>query len=255
MTLRAENLAYAFPETPEALISVTAQAQPGKLTAVIGPNAAGKTTLLRILLGLLTPRAGTAFVHDRPVLSIPPRQRARLLAYVAQRPVVDASFTVRQVVALGRYATGPSSAGIHHALGICDLADLADRDFHELSVGQQQLVALARALAQIDGSSPSGKAMLLDEPTAALDPRHALAVMNILRDLAARGCAVLAVFHDLMLAARFADEVWALSGGRIVAAGPRSDVLTPRTLESVYHTPFVLTAEGLPLPTITATST
>lgn len=250
MTLRAENLAFGFAHTPEALRDASALAHPGRITALIGPNAAGKTTLLRLLLGLLTPLRGTAFLGSDPVLSFSPERRARRMAYVAQRPQVDADFTVAQVVALGRYASAPSPAAVQSALEACDVAHLADRSFYDLSVGQQQLTALARALAQVDTpADPSTpRAILLDEPTAALDPRHALTVMRILRARADAGFVILAVFHDLVLAARFADDIWALSQGCILAAGPRSQVLTSPLLNQIYGTPFAFLDGSIPVP-------
>ncbi|MFA9478422.1 ABC transporter ATP-binding protein [Phycisphaerales bacterium AB-hyl4] len=218
---------------PTVVDNVSATLAPGKVTCLLGPNAAGKSTLVKLMLGQLEPLAGAITVAGEPVASLPAARRARWLSYVPQRGGVQFAFTVREVVAMGRFAAGTSSAGqaIDAALIDCDLLDVADRVFAELSGGQQQRVLIARAMAQSTGE---GRAMLLDEPGSHLDLRHLHALMQLMRRQAKRGLAVLVVLHDLNLAARYADAVWLMDHGKMVAEGPWHAVLRPDVLTPVY---------------------
>lgn len=227
---------------------LSALLSPSRLTAVIGPNAAGKSTLLRLMLGQLRPWAGRVLLGERCAADMPPAARARLLSYVPQRATASFAFTVQQVVEMGRHALPPDPAAVDRALGLCDLADLRASVFAELSVGQQQRVLLARALAQAAGAPP-GAAMLLDEPSSAMDPWHVHHTMGLLRRQADAGLAVLVVLHDLNLAARYADDVWLLDRGRLAAAGPWNEVMQPCVLEPVYRVRCQpLAAVGRPRP-------
>jgi len=237
--LAVEDLHFAFEAGRGVLHGLTAALRPGTVSALIGPNAAGKTTLFRLMLGHLQPTRGRVRLEGRPLDRLSPVQRAARLSYVPQRGGTSFAFTVRQMVRMGRHALGPDPRAVEQALADCDLADLADRVYAHLSVGQQQRVLLARALAQAHGPhGRRGAAMLLDEPVSAMDPLHVHRTMNLLREQAARGLAVLIVLHDLNLAARYADDVWVLSQGRLVAAGPWSTALDPALLEEVYGVRF-----------------
>lgn len=224
------------------LHDVTANAGPGKITAILGPNAAGKSTLLRCIIGALKPAQGSAMLDGQPAHRLDTRKLAQRIAYVPQRSIVSAAFTVRQVVELGRYALPPSTERVNQAIARLDLNDVEGRPYPALSVGQQQRVSLARAVAQ---ASPNGH-LILDEPVAAMDLRHVADTMNLLRELAQRGATVLMALHDLSLAASIADEVWLLDAGRMVAAGPTCDVLTVERLQSVFGVDFewVQAADG-----------
>lgn len=218
---------------------VSAALSPARLTAVIGPNAAGKSTLLRLMLGQLRPWAGRVLLHDRDAADTPPAVRARLLSYVPQRTTASFAFTVEQVVQMGRHALPPDPAAVQRALEVCDLVDARASIFAELSVGQQQRVLLARALAQSAGAGggalPGAGAMLLDEPSSAMDPWHVHQTMRLLRQQAEAGLAVLVVLHDLNLAARYADDVWLLDRGTVAAQGPWQQVMQPCVLEPIYR--------------------
>ena len=207
---------------------------PGRVTALIGPNASGKSTLIRLMLGALSPASGRVTLGGQEVARLRPADRARWISYVPQRAGVCFAFSVRQVVEMGRYAAGDGArhaAEVERLLVDCDLADVADRPFAQLSGGQQQRVLLARARLQAAGG---GRVMLLDEPASHLDLRHAHEMMGRLRALAAAGLAVLVVVHDLNLALRYADEAWLLDAGRVCEDGPSGRVLTPQVLEPVY---------------------
>ena len=212
---------------------VSVQLRPGKVTALVGPNAAGKTTLMRLMLGLLRPWSGTVAMDGKEVGGLSPALRARQLSYVPQRPGVRFAFTVRQVVAMGAHGLARRVAEpfVDRAIEQAGLDDVAHRVMMELSGGQQQRVLLARAEVQ---SASAGRAMLLDEPGSHLDLQHRHAMMQRLRALAADGLAVLVVLHELDLAVRYADEAWLMDAGRLVSAGPWDKVLTPGVLGPVY---------------------
>ena len=244
--------------------SVTAELARGRVCALIGPNASGKSTLLKLMLGQLTPWAGEVELTGRPISSLPYPRRAALMSYVPQKGGVSFAFTVRQVVAMGRYAAGGGGIrgvrgdAVARALAVCDLEGLGDRVFAHLSGGQQQRVLLARAVAQSEGS---GAVMLLDEPASGMDLRHVHQTMRLLGRLSrggARGAGlgVLVVLHDVNLAARYADDVWLMDAGKLVAAGPCAEVMKPRLLGPVYGVRFEpIGRPGYPEKSVTGTET
>ncbi|MBL8757855.1 MAG: ABC transporter ATP-binding protein [Phycisphaerae bacterium] len=247
MTLEARDLDFAFTAGRPVLRSLSARFAPGRLTAVLGPNGSGKSTLLRLLLGLLSPARGSATLAGTPTTALRGRHRAARLAYLPQRTESWLPFSVRDAVALGRFALPSDSAAVTDALRDAEVLDLASEPLGTLSVGQQQRVALARVLAQVRGRLPAGaataqgasRALLADEPVSAMDPAHARRAMALLRDLARSGLAVVVVLHDFTLAAREADDALLLdSAGRAAAAGPVASVLTPDTLAPVFGIPF-----------------
>jgi iron complex transport system ATP-binding protein len=233
MTLVVDQVSHAYRRL-QALTRISVQAAPCSITAVIGPNAAGKSTLLRCAIGGLRPTQGRVLVDGEPAHRLKTTRLARRIAYVPQRSVVSASFTVREVVELGRYALEPSRQRVDDALEQLDLAQIADRPYPALSVGQQQRAALARAVAQLAGDGH----LVLDEPTSAMDLRHVREAMLVLRRLADGGATVLVAMHDLMLAASVADECWLLDGGRLAAAGPTRGVMDLERLRGVFGVGF-----------------
>jgi len=207
----------------------------GELLFLLGPIGSGKTTLLRCLGGLYRPLRGTVLVEGKPIHRLTPRERARLVAYVPQHPP-RSCLRVYEAVLLGRYpyrgALGPDSRGhvvVERVLEMLGLGGLAGRRLCELSGGQLQKAMLARALAQ------EPRLLLLDEPASSLDPRSRLEVMRLLRRVAGEeGVAAVIACHSLDLAARFADRVVMLSGGRPVASGPVGEAFTPENIERTY---------------------
>lgn len=218
----------------DALREVTACASPGRITVVLGPNAAGKSTLLRACIGAIDPSAGVVLIDGEPAHRMPARKLARRAAYVPQRPQVSAAFTVRKVIELGRYALAPEPATIERVIDRFHLREIEARRFPELSVGQQQRVTVARAFAQL---SQPGR-LILDEPTSAMDLLHATRTFHELRALAKAGATVLLAMHDLTAAARLADDVWLLGRGRLLASGPADEIMRPDTLDEVFGVKF-----------------
>ncbi len=232
----------------EALRGVTFSVRPGEAVALVGPNGAGKTTLLRALAGLV-PHAGQAHLDGEPVGRMDARERARRVALVRQQTALGVDFTVREVVAMGRaphvgWAARlgtADTAAIDAALAATDLVAFAGRSVRRLSGGEQQRVALAQALAQ---DAPT---LLLDEPTAHLDVRHQIDLLDRARALADSGRTVVAALHDLDRAAAFAPRMLVLHRGRLVADGLPERVLTPALLADVFgvHAEPVATPDGL----------
>jgi iron complex transport system ATP-binding protein len=229
--LALEQVSFAFaPGAAPVLRRVDLRVEPGELVCVVGPNGAGKTTLIRIAAGLLSPLAGRARIGGIDPAAARRDEVARHLAYLPQHYDLVFPFTVAEVVLFGRYAHGRRGlAGYattaadrkiaEAAMERCDVGALAGRRWDELSGGERRRALLAQAFCQDAGL------LVLDEPTAALDPAHAVSVFETLRDrIRERGAAV-AVTHDLNLAARFADRVVLLHRGEIVADGPPPEVL------------------------------
>jgi iron complex transport system ATP-binding protein len=253
MPIRAEHLAFAYAPDRPVLRDVSFALAPGTMTAILGPNGAGKSTLLRLALNLLTPSSGQIFLDDRPLRDFSRHDLASRIAYVPQRPEIAFAYSVAAVVAMGRYLQdrGVTPARVRSALDRMDIADRADDPFATLSAGQQQRVAIARALAQLDAAHSSPRLLLADEPVSAMDPRHALHAMRVLRELRQDHIAVAVVLHDLTLAARFCDSAILLSDeGRVVRAGPISHVLASDTLLAAFHLDFV----AVPDPASSSTS-
>ena len=237
---RCDGVAFRYPEAEaNALEGVSMEAPAGRCTAVLGPNGSGKSTLLRILLGTLAPRGGTAEFDDRSLAAWSRPELARAVGVVPQGEDAAFPIAVRELVAMGRYPhLGPwrregaaDRRAVDEAMRRCDVADLAVRPFANLSGGERQRARVARALAQ------EPRALALDEPTAALDVSHEMAIWELLRHLARAGTTVLVVTHNLNLAARYADRLVLLHRGRVAAAGSPAQVLTRDTVERVYGWP------------------
>ncbi len=239
MPLTAQNIAFAFDRP--VLAGVSLRIEPGEIVAILGPNGVGKTTLLRLLAGVLRPDSGSVELDSHTVASIPPRERSSRIVSIAQHPEVAFSFSVRQVVALGAFARVASKTSqiAQRALETVDLADRVHEPFAALSAGQRQRAALARALVQLEGSK--GAYLLADEPLSALDPRFTVASMDIVRSLKDRGVGVAIVLLDLALAGRLADRAILLrESGEIARQGAISDVLDRNTLREVFGVDFTI---------------
>jgi iron complex transport system ATP-binding protein len=251
LILAVDGVSYRYPgAVTDALAGVSLGMRAGELHAVLGPNGSGKTTLLRVALGSLAPRAGTAAILGRPASGWAPRELARVVGVVTQREDNLFPQRVRDTVSLGRYArlpvwggeSGADRAVVERALARCDALHLAARWVWTLSGGEYQRVRLARALAQ------EPRLLVLDEPTANLDVRHEMQLFELVRALVDRDAlAVVIVTHHLNLAARFADHVLLLAGGRSAGSGTPAAVLTPEAVARVFDWPVAMTPfEGRP---------
>ncbi len=211
---------------------------PSTLTALVGPNGAGKSTLLGLAAGDLKPTSGTASLLGRPITDWRARELARERAVLPQDHAVRFAFSVQEVVAMGRLPHPPDpdrdDAIVAAALATADVTGLAQRDVQSLSGGEAARAAFARVLAQ------ETRLVLLDEPTAALDLQHQEALLRSARALAHAGACVIAVLHDLNLAAAYASRIVMLQQGRVVADGSPRDVLTQTRIESVYRQPVAV---------------
>lgn len=233
--LIAEHLAVAI-DGRAILEDIDFAIAQGELVGLIGPNGAGKTTLLRALANLQPCRAGSVLFDGAPVARIPARWLAQRLAYLEQGAPAHWPLRVDKVVALGRLPHlawwqqpgGADAAVVEQAMTMAEVETLRERIVTTLSGGERTRVLLARIFA----SQP--ELILADEPVAALDPYHQLHVMELLREHARRGGAVVAVLHDLNLAARFCDRLVLLDRGRLVQAGAPAEVLSEANLRDVY---------------------
>jgi iron complex transport system ATP-binding protein len=242
--LEARDVTVRYGRSPRpALEAVSCAVAASRLVAVVGPNGSGKTTLVRALSGLLPLESGSVLVEGRPLREWSRGALARVVGVVPQREEVAFPLLVQETVMLGRYARlGPWSApgaadreAVGSALERCDVADLTGRSTDSLSGGEWQRVRIARALAQ------EPRALVLDEPTAALDVRHEMELFELIRRLVDGGLAGLVITHHLNLAARFADHMVLLSGGQVVAEGTPAAVLTRETLGRVFQWPVAVT--------------
>jgi iron complex transport system ATP-binding protein len=244
--LAVRNVVAGYGGGP-VLRGVSLDVAPGEVVGLLGPNGSGKTTLLRVASRSLRPRSGRVLVAGHDPYALSARHAARLVAVVPQQVLPAFSFSALEVVLMGRSphrsawrAGGPEDwAMVREAMEATRVQHLADRAVDELSGGERQLVILAQALAQ------DAPVLLLDEPTTHLDLGHVVDLMATVRRLAGEGRAVLAVFHDLNLAAAACDRLVALAEGVVAAEGPPERVLTTEVL----HRVFSVDAEVHPNPT------
>ncbi|WP_312794287.1 ABC transporter ATP-binding protein [Tianweitania sp.] len=209
----------------------------GSITAIVGANACGKSTLLRVMSRLLSPRSGQVLLDGKSIHRMPPRQLARTLGLLPQSPIAPEGITVADLVSRGRHPhqgllsrwTHADDEAVASALEATKTFDLAERPVDELSGGQRQRVWIAMALAQ------QTDLLLLDEPTTFLDISHQVEVLDLLTDLnKTRGTTIVMVLHDLNLAARYADYLVAMAEGRLHAAGKPEAILTEDTVRTVF---------------------
>ena len=219
------------------LHACTLQIARGEVVAIVGPNGAGKSTLLRALAGLLRPSSGSVELDGVDIATLARRDLAQRIAVVPQIFDTLFPFTVREVVALGRTArlgrfggaSREDAAAVERAIVDLDLADLASRRIDRLSGGERQRAVLAMALAQ------ETDVLLLDEPTVHLDPSHQVGMLRLIRELAcARGLAVVAVLHDLNLAASMATRLAVMAGGRVVCDAAPETVISAELIRDVF---------------------
>lgn len=235
------------------LDGATLSCAPGALTAFCGPNGAGKTTALSLMTGALKPDRGEILFEGRSLASYRADRLARQRAVVAQSSVLGFPFQVHEVVAMGRTphhgraAPGQDNRVIGEVMVAMEIAALAERNYLTLSGGERQRVNIARALAQVwDASEAEGgtRWLFLDEPTAALDLKHQIALVALLKQLARQGWGIIAVLHDLHLVHAHADRVALFKDGRVESIGDARTQLAPERIQDVFglDAPYALSA-------------
>jgi iron complex transport system ATP-binding protein len=234
--LRAEGLSLGYDDQT-IVRNLDVDILDGKVTAIVGANACGKSTLLRGLARLLRPRDGAVYLDGKALTELSTLDVAKVLGLLPQSPVAPDGITVADLVSRGRYPhqgwfrrwTGRDDDAVARALDATGTADLAHRALRELSGGQRQRVWVAMALAQ------DTDLLLLDEPTTYLDINHQVELLRLLRKLNAEsGKTILVVLHDLNLACRYCDHVIAMAEGSIVAEGAPTEVITAELVEKVF---------------------
>ncbi|WP_222192668.1 ABC transporter ATP-binding protein [Modestobacter italicus] len=234
--LRAEDLTLGYGERT-VVEGLDLAVPPGRITAIVGANACGKSTLLRSMTRLLAPRAGRVLLDGKAVHRLPAKELARTLGLLPQSPIAPEGITAADLIGRGRNPhqgvfsrwKPEDDAAVAAALEATQTTELADRAVDELSGGQRQRVWIAMALAQ------QTDLLLLDEPTTFLDVSHQIEVLDLLTDLnRARGTTIVMVLHDLNMAARYADHLVAMAGGRVHATGTPDQVLTEECVRAVF---------------------
>lgn len=248
MKLEVKDLAFGYNSTP-VLQQINLKIMPGKVTAVIGPNAVGKSTLLKCLAGIRKPQ-GAVLLDGQDVRTISEKEMNRQVGYLTQENPTRAVLSVFEAVLLGRMHSlswkvrQEELARVWATIEEIGIVDLAARYLNELSGGQKRMVAIAQTLVR------EPRVLLLDEPTSNLDLQHQLEVLELIRDLTRRkGISTLVTLHDLNMVARYTDELIILREGRIYAAGRPAEVLTEENIESAYGVKarVVLDEDGIPV--------
>jgi len=250
VVFETERLTFAYPGAARAAVDdVSIGVRRGEMIALIGPNGSGKSTLLRLLLGALRAQHGSVRFDGRAVHEWPREEMARRIGVVTQAEELAFPITVRELVAMGRYPhlgawqreAAADRAAIVRAMQRCEVYAFADRDVQLLSGGERQRARLARALAQ------EPRTLVFDEPTAALDIAHEMALFELLHELRGDGVTIVIAIHNLNVAARYADRLLLLGNGRVAALGSPAQVLTREMVERVYGWPVEIGEfEGAP---------
>jgi heme transport system ATP-binding protein len=235
----------ASPWGKPLLSDISIDVAAGSALGIVGPNGAGKTSLLRLIAGDFVADSGSVRLTGQELAELPPRLRARQLAYLPQFSLLNFPYTVEEVVILGRtpHDTGHTEDQriLDAVLASVDISALRHRLYTQLSGGEKQRVQLARVLAQIwDDDSMEHKTLLLDEPTTALDLAHQQQLLDIIRDLKQRMCTVLVVIHDFNLLASIADEVLVLDRGMQIAHGTPQDIYQPGLFADLFDTQVLI---------------
>lgn len=236
--LRAEHLVVGYGGAP-VLDDVSVEIPDGELTVVVGPNACGKSTLLKALARMLPLAGGQVYLDDAPLKALAPKQIARVLGLLPQAPQAPAGISVSDLVSRGRYPhqsllrqwSPADAAAVMDAMLAANVGELADRSLDTLSGGQRQRVWIAMTLAQ---QTPL---VLLDEPTTYLDIAHQIEVLELTRELQRSGRTVVAVLHELHLAFRYGSHLIVMRDGRILAEGRPAEIVTEALIEEAFDLP------------------
>ncbi|AWW32673.1 heme ABC transporter ATP-binding protein [Echinicola strongylocentroti] len=240
MMVSAENIHFCIRKKP-ILDQVNIDLLPGEVVSILGPNGAGKSTLLKILSGEKNCETGSVSINQVPLASIKPQQLAKYRAVMPQHSTVNFPYTVEEIVALGvlsHDANTPSRQLMEEVMGLTGLGHLGERMIDGLSGGEKQRVQLARVLLQIWEDKPYARYLLLDEPTSSMDIAQQHQVLRLVRNLRKKNIGVLAILHDLNLAAHYSDKVVLMKNGSVKASGPVKTIMTAENLSMVYGHPI-----------------
>lgn len=228
--IRIKDLCGGYAEN-QVIKNLTLDISKGGFTAIAGPNGAGKSTLLRYLIKELRCPEGTIFIENRDIRQISQLEIARLVSFQGQYVPKGEEFTVREAVALGRFSYGDvdrNTQEVENAMKLCGIEALSDKYVTRISGGEFQLTMLARTICQ------NSEILALDEPINNLDPRHQIMLMDLLKDLSAKGKTVLCVMHDLNAILRSCDKCILLKDGTIFSYGETKSVITEENIKTVY---------------------
>jgi iron complex transport system ATP-binding protein len=233
--LTVEQLDAGYGDTL-ALQEISLEISSGDFLGVLGPNGCGKTTLLRVVRGTLRPQRGHVKLDERDLSTIDSRSLARTMAYLPQDMTIDLDFTIRELTLIGRSPhltrfaceSDADRRVAERSMELTDVLHLADRPVTALSGGERQRALIAMCLAQ------EPRILLLDEPTNHLDIAHQLSILDLIARINRDGLAVIAVFHDLNLAAEYCSRLILMENGRVAAAGTPAEVITENAIRRVY---------------------
>jgi len=245
---KVKNLSWAYG-TNRVLNQISFDLSQGGFTGIIGPNGSGKTTLMKLLLGFLIPPEGEISLQNRPISRYSPKERARIISYVPQRPESYFSYTVEELITMGRYShlrgfgllTPEDRKVVEQIIVQLELSAMRKEPLDHLSGGELQRVLLGRALAQ------QAQCILLDEPTNHLDVRHQLDLLAHLRSIKGEGVSIISIFHDINMALAYSDQIILLDRGSLLYSGPSQGLLDSGLLEKVFRVHFrrFTTKEGV----------
>ena len=242
MKISVHNLEFNYNGTP-VLKNVTSYIEKGDFVALVGPNGSGKSTLIKCLNGILKAKRGSIMIEDRKIDSILASELAKQMAYVPQNEYKKPVFTVFDMVLLGRkpyfnWKPGKNDIDVtHQILKTLHLESIAMKEVNKLSGGQQQTVIIARALAQ------EPEILLLDEPTANLDIKHQIEVLELLKSLSQKGMTIIVALHDINMAIRYTNKLMMLKEGKIFASGGM-DIITDENIEALYDVKVNIFKQG-----------
>ena len=238
--LKVDSVSFAYSQK-SVLESVSFSAQRGELVVLLGANGAGKSTLMKIISGYLKSNSGSVIFGEKDIAQQRPRDLANMRAVLEQECALAFNYSVLETVKLGGFARKDCcvESDAYACLDMVGLNGFASRKYVELSGGEKRRVQMARALCQI-GTNPDGKLLLLDEPSAGLDPAHSHIAMQASRKIADSGAVVCAVLHDVNLATAYADKIALLKNGKLLKFGSVAEILDEELLSEAYGTKCAL---------------
>ncbi len=238
--LEAKGINFSYAQKP-VLTDVSIEIKSGEFTSVLGANGSGKSTLLKILSGYMRPNSGSVLLDNRDVFLYNARQLAKKRAVLEQDAPLEFNYTVLETVCLGRFAMSSfwgidsrSKQIAQTALAKVGLSGFENKHYLNLSGGERRRVQLARVISQIL-ENPKGKLLLLDEPTANLDPLYEHLTMALCKEICEMGACCVAVLHSVDLALNYSDKAVLLSNGKVLASGKTSDVISEENISALYN--------------------